>query len=140
MDIGRDSGSPPGPCAGRAHALLTATVRDVAIEIDLREAVSRFLNVCAKSGGQSVDFYFPRRAKSGNSADDVQTNIVLLANTFLAPDDSACVRVGHAWPSIRIFAYVIMMFLARYAARTQTRESALALSTRVIRTVRLCLK
>ncbi len=31
------------------------TVR-VAIEIDLREAVSRFLNVCAKSGGQSADF------------------------------------------------------------------------------------
>ena len=57
-------------------------------------------------------FLFPAcRAKSGNSADDVQTNIVLLANTFLAPDDSACVRVGHAWPSIRIFAYVIMMFL-----------------------------
>ena len=32
------------------------------------------------------------------------------------------------------------MFLARHAARPQTRESALALSTRVIRTVRLCLK
>ena len=58
-------------------------------------------------------FLFPAcRAKSGNSADDVQTNIVLLANTVLATDDSACVvRVGHAWPSIRIFAYVIMMFL-----------------------------
>ena len=36
-------------------------------------------------------FLFPAcRAKSGNSADDVQTNIVLLANTVLAPDDSAC--------------------------------------------------
>ena len=42
----------------------TRTVRDVAIEIDLREAVSRFLNVCAKSGGQSVDFYFPHAAQN----------------------------------------------------------------------------
>ena len=32
------------------------TVRDGAIEIDSREAVSRFLNVHGKSGGQSVNF------------------------------------------------------------------------------------
>ena len=51
-----------------------------------------------------------------------QTNIILLANTFLASDDSACVRVGHAWPSIRIFAYVIMMFLPSQLAHGRVNE------------------
>ena len=42
---------PPGPSGGTR-----STVNFRAIEIDLQEAVSRFLNVPGKSGRQSVNF------------------------------------------------------------------------------------
>ena len=87
------------------------TVRDVAIEIDLREAVSRFLNVCAKSGGQSVDFYFPHAARNPEIRRTTCRLTSFFWRTRFWPPMIAPARVGHAWPSIRIFAYVIMMFL-----------------------------
>ena len=45
MDMCKD------PVKGRMR-----TVRHLPIEIDAKEAVSRFLNVHGKSGGQSVNF------------------------------------------------------------------------------------
>ena len=113
-------------------ALFCTTVRDVAIEIDLREAVSRFLNVCAKSGGQSVDFYFPHAARNPEIRRTTCRRTSFFWRTRFWPPMIAPARVGHAWPSIRIFAYVIMMFLPSqlssvgelrpYAARPRTRE------------------
>ena len=59
-----------GSAARAARSRGALTVRDGAIEIDSREAVSRFLNVHGKSGGQSVSFY----TRTGNW-EDLQTRL-----------------------------------------------------------------
>ena len=96
---------------------------------------SQSISKCMREIGWAVSrFLFPApreiRKFGGRRVQTSRLTSLFWRTRFWPPMIApACERGMLGQPSIRIFAYVIMMFLARHAARPQTRESALAPST-----------